>query len=215
MLHLNPFLFESQTLDVDLLLEAAKAPWPPGTIRLMGKPGKEMYYIKNTPDKGDAWVYYAKPTGNIAPAKAAAIATQKKQDEVGAKLAKLFAEFPQLREGGTAYAAGVTQAALQAHGFASYSEVDTALEDPYQNALAHVFYSQGVADGTLQPATAATPTPAASPGATAEPAAPPAPEPAAAAPEPEVVSSPPAEPAPVAPEAPAPGDDILALVEKS
>ncbi len=212
MLHLNPFLFESQTLDVDLLLEAAKAPWPPGTIRLMGKPGKEMYYIKNTPDKGDAWVYYAKPTGNIAPAKAAAIATQKKQDEVGAKLAKLFAEFPQLREGGTAYAAGVTQAALQAHGFASYSEVDTALEDPYQNALAHVFYSQGVADGTLQPATAATPTPAASPGATAEPAAPPAPEPAAAAPEPEVVSSPPAEPAPVAPEAPAPGDDILALL---
>lgn len=216
MLHLNPFLSESQTLDVDLLLEAAKTPWPPGTIRLMGKPGKEMYYIKNTPDKGDAWVYYAKPTGNIAPAKAAAIALQKTQDEVGAKLAKLFAEFPQLREGGTAYAAGVTPAAFQALGFASYAEVDTALEEPYQNALAHVFYSQGVADGTLKPAAS----PAASPAAPQpqEPVAPPqassapSPEAAAPSPPPEVVSSPPAEPPPPAPEAPAPGDDILALL---
>lgn len=181
-------------------MEAAKIPYPPGTIRLMGKPGKEMYYIKQDPSAGDAWVYYAKPLGKQDPDKVAAIAVQKQLDAKAHVLAAAFTKHPSLLDNPDLTTLG--DADYHALG-ATKLDLESYLKDPYVSALGKAFHLQAAADGKIQtpkvvgasPAKAPAPTAAAAP--VVEPSPLPAPVPTAEpASEPEVVPPPPPPPAP-------------------
>lgn len=220
--HLNPWLAEKvASLGEELLLlEAAKIPYPPGTIRLMGKPGKEMYYIKQDPSAGDAWVYYAKPLGKQDPDKVAAIAAQKQLDGKAHVLAAAFAKHPGLLDNPDLTTLG--DADYHALGTTKL-DLESYLKDPYVSALGKAFHLQNAADGKIQtpkvvgaspakvvapvqaPAPVAEPAPLPNPVPAAEPAPEPAPvppTPPVEEPAPPIIEPPAAAPEPIEPEVP-------------